>query len=163
MSRALMDLLLFEVDNKQFAIDLNLVEEVVTAGDVTPVPQSPLFFLGLAAVNGRIMGVIHAALRYGFPKGFSNFFMICKVRGNSTAIAIDRPLNASKFEVCDLSEAEKIDLLKKNNINEKFVKNAFELFKEDENGVVSSMNQKILLIEPDIFVSAEMASRIGEV
>ena len=85
------EFLIFEIAGAFFSMPLEAVEEVVPSSSVTRVPNSPPFLLGLAAIRGKIMGVIDAARRYGIGPSLNSHFMVCKVRGNLTAVAIDRP------------------------------------------------------------------------
>jgi chemotaxis signal transduction protein len=158
------ELLVFEVSGHNFSVPLSLVEEVVPSSAITRIPNSPPFLLGLSAVRGRVMGVIDASRRYGLPASLNSYFMVCHVRGNLTAIAIDRPLLAGALQVCDLDELE-LELLRSQcGVDAKFVKGGFEVLEVmDESGATRSTGTRCLTVDPDLFVSAEMASRIGEV
>lgn len=158
------ELLLFEVAGSYFSIPLEVVEEVVPSGAVTKVPNSPPFFLGLTAVRGKIMGVIDAAKRYGIGPGLNSHFMVCRVRGNLTAVAIDRPLVAGAVPIRPLEEQETQALRAKARVDAKFLKSAYELLEVlEEGGQLKPTGTNFSEIDPDLFVSAEMASRVGEV
>jgi chemotaxis signal transduction protein len=119
--------LVFEVGGHHFSIPLAQVEEVVPATTITRIPNSPPFLLGLAAVRGRVMVVIDCALRYGLPKTLSSYFLVCLVRGNLTAITIDRPVQAGKIAVRPLDEQEAAANRARCNVDSKFLKGTFEL------------------------------------
>lgn len=156
-------LLVFELGGAEFAVPLALVEEVIPAGPITPIPNSPSFLLGLAAVRGRAIGVIDAARRYGFAPAFNSYFMVCHVRGNATAVAIDRPVIAGDVPTKELSAEERAVLLARTKIDHKFVKGAYELFEAGVDGAPDSPTGiRFLEVDADLFVSNEMASRIGE-
>jgi chemotaxis signal transduction protein len=158
------ELLVFEVAGSKFSIPLELVEEVVPCNSITAVPDSPPFLLGLSAVRGKILAVIDASKRFGMGPSLSSHFMICKVRGNLTAITIDRPVVAGVVEVKELSVQERNLLTARSKIHEKFVLSAFELVDSSSDGkTASEPGIKFLGIDADLFVSAEMASKIGEV
>lgn len=155
--------LVFEVAGHHFAVPLAIVEEVVPASTITTIPNSPRFLLGLAAVRGRVMGVIDCALRYGLTPQLNSFFMVCSVRGNATAVTIDRPITAGRIErrVLDQPEAELLRSASK--VDPKFIKGAYELLEVvDEAGQTRATGTCFLEVDPDLFVSAEMASRVGE-
>lgn len=157
------ELLVFELGGEEFAVELQLVEEVVPANKITPIPNSPDFLLGLSAVRGKIMGVIDAGRRYGIAPTLNSHFMVCKVRGNLTAITIDRPLLAGNLPVRKLNSNELDTLLKRTGFNKKFSKGAYELLEiKDETKDPVPTGRFFLEIEADLFVSAEMASRVGE-
>jgi purine-binding chemotaxis protein CheW len=52
------DLITFELDGGRFAIEADLVREVVSVREVTPLPTSPDFVLGITNVRGMIIAVL---------------------------------------------------------------------------------------------------------
>jgi chemotaxis signal transduction protein len=157
------ELLVFDVSGVHLAVPLSLVEEVVPSSQITRIPRSPPFLLGLAAVRGKAMGVIDAAIRYGLPPSLSAYFLVCEVRGNVTAITIDRPMLAGGLHARQLGSQEVEGLRIQARIDSKFVLGAYEVYDKDEkSGAVTSMGIRCLLVNPDLFVSAEMASLVGE-
>lgn len=159
-----LELLIFEVAGSKFSLPLEHVEEVVPIGVVTEIPNSPPFLLGLAAVRGKAMGVIDAALRYGIGPALNSHFMVCRVRGNLTAITIDRAVVAGAVPVRMLDDEEFAALKKANRVHEKFLKAGYELLEQKEEGAEPVPTGLFFAeIVPDLFVSAEMASRVGEV
>ncbi len=157
------EILVFEVAGCDFALPLALVEEVIPASKITAIPNSPPFFLGLAAVRGRVMGVVDAAKRYGLQAGHNSHFLICRVRGNLTAVAIDRPVVAGMVPVRSLEGSEIEELRAQTVVDKKFLKNGFELLEVTIEGApAQSTGRKFWSIDADLFVSAEMAGRVGE-
>ncbi len=154
-------LLLFELAGHEFGIDLGLVEEVVPANVVSQVPNAPYFFLGLSAIRGRILSVIDSAKRYDIGPALNRYFLVCKVRGNSTALTIDRPSIAGTLHLRQLSIDESNDLQKKIQVDQKFLRLAYELLEENKDKSLQATGKYFFEVEADIFVSAEMASRIG--
>ncbi len=157
------ELLIFEVGGFNLSVPLAVVEEVVPANVITCVPNCPPFLLGLSAVRGKVMGVIDAARRYGIKPGPCAYFLVCHIRGNITAITIDRAIVAGAVSVRVLEPAERSSLYAKAKIDEKFLKGAFELLEKiDDQGTTQSTGTFCMSVDPDLFVSAEMASRVGE-
>jgi chemotaxis signal transduction protein len=157
------EFLVFEVAGREFGLPLSIVEEVVPASQITPIPNSPPFLLGLASIRGKIMGVIDASRRYGIGPSLNTHFMVCRVRGNLTAVSIDRPVFAGTAPLRELNDQEKVALYRKNKVNAKFLRIAYELMeKPEENAEPVSTGHNFFEIDPDLFVSAEMASRVGE-
>lgn len=155
--------LVFDVHGHYFAVPLTVVEEVVPCSTITPIPNSPRFLLGLAAVRGRVMGVIDCALRWGMPATINSYFLVCHVRGNITAITIDRPVTAGNLQRRPLGAEEAEALRGRCGVDKKFLKGAWELLEVvDEAGQTRPTGTSFLEVDPDLFVSAEMASRVGE-
>jgi chemotaxis signal transduction protein len=158
-----LELLVFEVSGHHFAVPLSVVEEVVPCSSVTRIPNSPPFLLGLSAVRGKIMVVIDAARRYGLSIGLSDHFLVCLVRGNITAISIDRPLLAGLLHIRQLDSAELELQRSTSGVDAKFIRTGYEILELiDESGGTQPTGIRCVCVDPDLFVSAEMASRIGE-
>lgn len=157
------ELLVFEISGFHFSLPLSAVEEVVPASSVTQVPSSPPFLLGLSAVRGKIMGVIDGARRYGLPPSLGGYFMVCHVRGNVTAVTIDRPVLAGALRIREFAAADVEKLRARSKVDNKFVKGGFEVLEViDDQGNTRATGTQCLMVDPDLFVSAEMASRVGE-
>lgn len=155
------ELLIFEVAGSKFSVPLDHVEEVVPMSTVTGIPNSPPFLLGLTAVRGKVMAVIDAARRYGIGPALNSHLMVCLVRGNMTAIAIDRPVVAGAVPVRALAGPELAEMKKKSRVHEKFLLGGFELMEQSE-GALKATGLRFLSVDPDLFVSTEMASKVGE-
>jgi len=154
--------LVFEIAGKEFAMNLSIVDEVLPAAAITQVPNSPPFLMGLAGVRGKVMGVINGAARYGLSPSLCSHFIICKVRENITAIAVDRPVLAGQMKVRKVDELEKNDLQKNIQVDPKFLREAYELIQETEDKNLISTGRKFFEIDANLFVSDEMASKVGE-
>ncbi|HEY8278159.1 MAG TPA: chemotaxis protein CheW [Bdellovibrionota bacterium] len=164
MSQQTQEFLVFELNGMNFSIPLSTVEEVVPSNVITAIPNSPEFLLGLSAVRGKVLGVIDAARRYGMKPGTRGYFMVCLVRGNLTAVTIDRPVLAGFMSFRMLDKAEIASLPLDGTFNKKFITGAFELLeKVDDSGATRPTGTFCVQVDPDLFVSAEMASKIGEV
>jgi chemotaxis signal transduction protein len=159
----LQEMLVFEVAGRNFGVPLAIVEEVVPASQITAIPSSPPFLLGLSAVRGKVMGVIDAALRYNIGPALSSHFLVCRVRGNLTAITIDRPVMAGEVPLRALTNEEIVALYHKSGVDKKFLKAAYELLEPGAEGEGPKATGKHFFeINADLFVSAEMASKTGE-
>jgi chemotaxis signal transduction protein len=54
-----LDVIIVEVGERRFAIDLDLVDEVVPLGPITPVPSAPPVVAGAVNVRGEVCPVLH--------------------------------------------------------------------------------------------------------
>lgn len=158
------EILVFELGGEEFALPMSSVEEVLPATQITPVPHSPYFLLGLSAVRGRVMGVIDAGRRYGIAPTLNTHFLVCRVRGNLTAVTIDRPVLAGSLYLRQLETAEVEKARLKSGVGSKFIKGGYELldFEKEEN-ICKPTGRFFLEVHPDLFVSHEMASKVGEI
>ncbi|MCO5143560.1 MAG: chemotaxis protein CheW [Oligoflexia bacterium] len=162
-----LSVVIFEVAGKAFAVDLDLVDEVVPTTKITSIPNSPPFLLGLTAVRGRVVAVIDAAKRFFQRPNIFGYFLVCNVRGNLTAIAIDQPIIAGDVCIRSLEENESTLYLSVLDMDKRFILKSFERLdsekKEDGSVTIKKTGQIVHLVNADLFVSHEMASKVGEV
>ena len=151
------EFLIFEIGGNELCLPLSKVEEVVPATRITPLPKAPVFLLGIAAVRGKVLSVIDAAKRFGLGPTLSSYYLICRVRDSLTAITIDRPINAGRIQYRDLSPEECSGMAAKSKIPVKFLEGAIEIL-EAEKGT----GRFVQIVNSDLFVSDEMASRLSE-
>ena len=57
-------LVTFTLDNVEFGLDIDRVQEITHRTDVTPVPGSPSFILGVINLRGLIIPVIDSRVRF---------------------------------------------------------------------------------------------------
>lgn len=62
-----LQVLVFSLDEKKFAIDINDIERVLRAMQITTLPDAPKQVLGLIDVGGRILPVIDIRKRLNLP------------------------------------------------------------------------------------------------
>lgn len=61
-------IVVFGIDEEEFAIDISLVKEVVEMPPITPIPQSPDYVLGVANVRGTIHAILDLGVRLGLQE-----------------------------------------------------------------------------------------------
>ena len=60
-------MVIFTLEQKRFGIPLHVVERIVQAVEVTPVPQAPAVILGIINVQGLIVPVFDLRALFGLP------------------------------------------------------------------------------------------------
>lgn len=83
--------LCFALGQEEFAIPLLSVKEVIAPPEITPVPQSPSYFLGIMNLRGQIISVIDMRLKLGVKPSASpeTSIIICDVSPNPIGIMVD--------------------------------------------------------------------------
>lgn len=61
-------LVVFLLDEQRYALHLSVVERVVRAVEVTPLPKAPAIVLGVMNVQGRIIPVVNLRRRFRLPE-----------------------------------------------------------------------------------------------
>lgn len=100
----------FVAGGRHWLTDLNQVNEVVTVGQMTPIPWSLPWFVGMASVRGALYGCTDFALYQGLPgspgKGEHRLLLVHPRFGVNAALRIDRALGLRNVE--DMAAVEGI-------------------------------------------------------
>lgn len=65
-------LVVFTLDQRRYALPLPVVQRVVHAVEITPLPQAPAIVLGVINVQGQIIPVVNLRRRFGLPDAVLN-------------------------------------------------------------------------------------------
>lgn len=78
-----LELLEFRLGHERYALETRYVQEVYPLKDLTPLPCTPPFILGIVNVRGRIVALLDIRRFFDLPqKGFTDLHQIILVRGN---------------------------------------------------------------------------------
>ncbi|MCX5873513.1 MAG: chemotaxis protein CheW [Deltaproteobacteria bacterium] len=92
--------LLFKVDDKNFGLNLLNVERVVRSVEVTPLPSSQEYLLGLVDVQGSVIQALNTRRLLGAPERdieLSDQFIIAKTSGHSLILVVDSVFGVVEF------------------------------------------------------------------
>lgn len=79
----LLELLEFRLAQERYAVEIQYVREVVPLQDLTPVPCTPPFVLGVVHLRGRILPVLDLRKVFELPEqGLTDLHRIVVVRGD---------------------------------------------------------------------------------
>lgn len=98
-------LISFILDDKEYAVDIKLVQEVIEEREITPVPKSPDYMEGVIDLRGHIIPIINLRKMLGFKdreKTLDNRIIIVEVSGGTLGIVIDsvkEVLTVHKFDM----------------------------------------------------------------
>lgn len=87
-------LLVFQLDAQRYALPLSVVERVLRAAEVTPLPKAPAIVLGVVDVGGDVLPVLNTRRRFGLPEREirpEDHFLVAKSEGRTVALTIDEP------------------------------------------------------------------------
>lgn len=102
-----MDVLVFELAERQHAIPLENVREVVRAVEVTPLPNSPHVIEGIISVRGTVTSVLSLRKRFDYPERPlqpEDFFLLGTVRETDIALHVDKATDLTVIDDDALSE-----------------------------------------------------------
>ncbi|MHB8724038.1 MAG: chemotaxis protein CheW [Casimicrobiaceae bacterium] len=84
-----LDLLEFRLGQERYAVETRYVREVHPLRNLTPLPCTPLFMLGIVNVRGRIVPVLDIKKLFDLPeKGLTDLHRIIIVDGNDLEIGL---------------------------------------------------------------------------
>jgi len=87
----LAQLVVFRLDERRYALPLAVVEQVVRAVDVTPLPRAPAIVLGAINVHGRVLPVLNVRRRFLMPEreiSPANWFLLAHTTRH-TVVLVD--------------------------------------------------------------------------
>jgi len=58
----------FSLDNQSYALPLNIVEMIVRAVEITPLPKAPDIVVGIINVQGQVLPVVNVRRRFGLQE-----------------------------------------------------------------------------------------------
>jgi purine-binding chemotaxis protein CheW len=85
-------LLVFKLDEQQYALRLEAVERIVRAAAITPLPKAPDIILGILDIQGEIIPVINVRKRFRLPEidlRPEDQFIIARARSLTVALVVD--------------------------------------------------------------------------
>lgn len=95
--------LCFDLGDEEFAIKLLTVKEVIGLPETTPVPQSPVYFVGIMNLRGSVISIMDLRSKLGvkIEKNEETSVIILDIGNLSLGVIVDR-VNA----VVNLNESE---------------------------------------------------------
>lgn len=97
--------LCFGLNEEQYAIPLLSVKEVIAMPDVTPVPSTPNYFLGIMNLRGQVISIIDLRTKFGFKtdKTQETCVIICDLNGLSLGVVVSGVHNVLAVDTSDIS------------------------------------------------------------
>ena len=97
-------LVVFTLDEQQYAIPLAAVERIVRALEITPLPKAPEIVLGMVNIQGRVIPVFNIRKRFNLPEreiSLNDHIILARTSRRPVALVVDEVSG-----VIDRSEGE---------------------------------------------------------
>jgi purine-binding chemotaxis protein CheW len=94
-------LVTFTLDEVEFGLDIDRVQEITPRTDITPVPGAPSFVLGIVNLRGSIIPVLDSRLRFHLPPKAptpKTRIIIIDLAGQSTGLMVDSVAEVVKLD-----------------------------------------------------------------
>jgi purine-binding chemotaxis protein CheW len=88
----LTQVVVFHLDEQRYALPLAVVERIVRAVEVTPLPKAPSIILGVIAVEGRVLPVLNIRRRFLLPEreiSPADQFLIAQTARRTVVLVVD--------------------------------------------------------------------------
>ncbi|EJP6470978.1 chemotaxis protein CheW [Clostridium sp. FAM 1755] len=128
-----MQVVIFKLNNEQFAVQTDRIQSINDAMEVTKVPKAPAHIKGLINLRGNIISLLDINLLLDIPKGdkSQNNIIILEIEDELVGIVVD-----DVYEVLDVEE----------NLIERF---SDEKRKEYIEGIINFQDRIVTLIDID--------------
>jgi purine-binding chemotaxis protein CheW len=105
------ELLCFRLGGEEYAIDLSTVKEIIRVKEITPVPNTSDFVLGITVLRGEIIPVIDLRKRIGLP--FLKFtaatrLIMITFEGTMTGLVVDGIPSVKRVAVESIQSADTV-------------------------------------------------------
>ncbi|MFA6196036.1 MAG: chemotaxis protein CheW [Sulfurimonas sp.] len=142
------DMLLFSVCDKYYAIPAAKIVRVLWALEITPVPKSSKILYGVFDLHGKMLPVISLRELLSLPKkeiALEDSLIILTVHLHQIALLVDHTVGVFKLDEEDSSEAE-------------------ELFKEFSTTHIVKYEERLIpVLDIDALIDSELIRRVADV
>jgi purine-binding chemotaxis protein CheW len=107
----LIQLVVFRLDQRRYALPLAVVEGVVRAADVTPLPRAPAIVLGAINVHGQVLPVLNVRRRFLLPDREirpADWFLLAHTPRHMVVLVVDDSEGVVERSPADIVASTKI-------------------------------------------------------
>jgi len=145
----LQQLIVFRIEDEEFGIPIEAVQEIIKVGMITPIPDSPAFIQGLINVRGDIVAVINLKARFfiSSDEGIAKHIVIAKQPESLFGIMVDEVIEVLRIQEADIKPPPHL----MSQIHEDYV-----------HGVLTHEGRLIILLDLSKILSEDELSRLAE-
>ena len=141
-------LVVFELEQRRYALSLETVERVIRIVAVTPLPKAPEIVLGAINLQGRLIAVMNVRARFRLPDrslALSDQLIIARTRNRPVALLVDAVAGVFEYPESQVVAAQ-----------------ALVPGTDYVAGVVRLSDGMLLIHDPDRFLSLDEEQRLDE-
>ncbi len=104
-------LAIFTLEEQRYALRLAVVERVVHAVAISPLPQAPEIVLGIINIQGMIIPIINVRRRFLLPEreiALTNRLIIARAARRSVGLVVDTVSDVMEYPEQNITETENI-------------------------------------------------------
>lgn len=101
----------FNLGTQEYGVPLLSIKEVLGLPEVTPIPQSPNYFLGIMNLRGKVISVMDLRIKIGLKSqnNSETSVMILDLGEQLLGVVVDRVNAVITINLKDIAEAPKIE------------------------------------------------------
>lgn len=106
----IMQLIIFRIGEEEFGIPIYEVQEIIKAGMITPVPDSPNFIKGLINVRGNIVAIIDVRARFSLHTApqVARHIVIVKEESGAFGLMVDEVIEVLRIQESEIKRAPRL-------------------------------------------------------
>src|SRR6266704_2551461 len=107
----LLQLVVFCLEEQQYALPLPMVERVLPMVAVSPLPQAPPMTLGVINLHGTVIPVLDLRRRFGFPPheyGLAAHLLLARTTRRTLALPVDVVLGVKEVAVLAVTSPDAV-------------------------------------------------------
>lgn len=124
---------IFSLDQEEYAVPIEIVQEVVKITEITPIPNSPAFIAGVVNLRGKIISIVDLERRFQLEhqteKHKSEHIIVIDQPASPFGIIVDKVTEVLRLAPGSIQEAPQTG---KNKIGSQFIKGIIILTEKDE-------------------------------
>jgi purine-binding chemotaxis protein CheW len=101
----------FSLHDEHFALPLLMVKEVIALPEVTSIPNTPKYFLGIMNLRGQIISIVDLRTKLNIQSQFNaeTTVVICEMKPYCVGIVVDSVDNVLSLTNAEIKEKPKIE------------------------------------------------------
>ena len=135
------EVVVFTLDEQRYGLPVKMVERVVRAAEITPLPLAPQNVLGAVTIQGEVVPVLNVRRRFRRPECAiepDHEFIVAHTARRKVALAVDEAVDVSAYAGPDLTPSA-------------LISEGLECL----HGVVKCQDGMILILDLDQFLSPD--------
>lgn len=142
----MIQLVIFELDKEEYAVEIKDLQEIIRIPEITPVPNAPEFITGIFNLRGRIVVVIDLEKRFNLNhenEVREGNIIIAEVEDNSYGVIVD---NVKEIKNVAKSIIQPTPKLTSAKIHDDYLKGVVVIENEAEEGVENGSDSRLIIL-----------------
>lgn len=162
----MMQLVVFELDKEEYAVEIADLQEIITIPEITPIPNAPQFISGILNLRGRISVVVDLEKRFNLVRDNSDRvegnIIITEVDGNNFGVIVDR---VSEIITVPVSSIQATPALVSSKIHADYLKGVVVIIDQDkkvDNSEKKNGSRLVILLDLQKMLQEKELLQIGK-